>query len=52
MFGTTRPWWFAFHQVPKARARVLLHWEENSGHELGYDEISAAKGWLANLPIK
>jgi predicted esterase len=36
----------------KAGARVLLHWEENSGHELGYDELSAAKEWLTNVPIK
>ena len=33
----------------KAGANVVLHWEENSGHELGYDEIPAAKGWLANI---
>jgi predicted esterase len=36
----------------KAGAKVLLHWEENFGHELGYDEISAAKEWFANVPIK
>ena len=24
--------------------------KENSGHELGYDEISATKDWLSNLP--
>jgi phospholipase/carboxylesterase len=41
-----------YHLYKKAGAKVLLHWEENSGHELGYDEISAAKGWLANLSIK
>ena len=34
----------------KAGANVVLHFEENSGHELGYDEISAAKDWLSNLP--
>jgi predicted esterase len=34
----------------KAGANVVLHWEENSGHELGYDEVPAAKGWLANIP--
>ena len=34
----------------KAGANVVLHFEENSGHELGYDEISAAKDWLANIP--
>jgi len=33
----------------KAGANVVLHWEENSGHELGYDEVPAAKGWLANI---
>jgi phospholipase/carboxylesterase/glyoxalase family protein len=41
-----------YHLYKRAGAKVLLHWEENSGHELGYDEISAAKGWLANLSIK
>ena len=34
----------------KAGANVVLHFEENSGHELGYDEISAAKDWLSNIP--
>jgi phospholipase/carboxylesterase len=34
----------------KAGANVVLHFEENSGHELGYDEISAAKDWLFNIP--
>ena len=33
----------------KAGANVVLHFQENSGHELGYDEISAAKDWLSNL---
>jgi phospholipase/carboxylesterase len=33
----------------KAGANVVLHFEENSGHELGYDEISAAKDWLSNI---
>src|SRR5919107_4975920 len=32
----------------KAGAYVVLHFEENSGHELGYNEISAAKDWLSN----
>ena len=27
----------------KAGANVVLHLQQNSGHELGYDEISAAK---------
>ena len=34
----------------KAGANVVLHFQENSGHELGYDEISAAKDWLSNIP--
>src|SRR5918992_2033784 len=34
----------------KAGANVVLHFEENSGHELGYDEISAGKDWLSNIP--
>ena len=34
----------------KTGANIVLHWEENSGHELGYDEVPAAKGWLANIP--
>jgi phospholipase/carboxylesterase len=32
----------------KGGANVVLHWEENSGHELGHDEIPAAKEWLAH----
>jgi phospholipase/carboxylesterase len=39
-----------FDFFEKAGANVVLHFEENSGHELGYDEISAAKDWLANIP--
>jgi phospholipase/carboxylesterase len=34
----------------KAGANVVLNFQENSGHELGYDEISAVKDWLSNLP--
>ena len=34
----------------KAGANVVLHFQQNSGHELGYDEISVAKDWLSNLP--
>ncbi len=34
----------------KAGANVVVHIQENSGHELGYDEISAAKDWLSNIP--
>jgi phospholipase/carboxylesterase len=41
-----------FRMYKVAGAKVLLHWEENSGHELGYDEISIAKEWLANLRMK
>jgi predicted esterase len=41
-----------YRMYKKAGAKVLLHWEKDSGHELGYDEISIAKEWLANLPIK
>jgi phospholipase/carboxylesterase len=33
----------------KAGANVVVHTQENSGHELGYDEISAAKDWLSNI---
>jgi predicted esterase len=33
-------------------SNMILHWQKNSGHELGYDEISAAKDWLSNLPKK
>jgi phospholipase/carboxylesterase len=29
----------------KAGANVVLNFQENSGHELGYDEISAVKDW-------
>jgi hypothetical protein len=29
---------------------VILNFQENSGHELGYDEISAVKDRLFNLP--
>jgi predicted esterase len=36
----------------KSGAKVLLHWEENSGHELGYDGISAAKEWWVNVRIR
>jgi predicted esterase len=35
----------------EGRANVLLHWQKNSGHQLGYDEISAAKRWLSQLPL-
>lgn len=39
-----------FDLFKKAGANVVLHFQENSGHELGYDETSAAKDWLSNLP--
>ena len=39
-----------FDLFKKAGANVVLHFQENSGHELGYDEISAAKEWLSNTP--
>ena len=39
-----------FGLFKNAGANVVLHFQENSGHELGYDEISATKDWLSNLP--
>jgi predicted esterase len=39
-----------FGLFKKAGANVVLHIQENSGHELGYDEISVAKDWLSNIP--
>ena len=41
-----------FRLFKNARANVVLHWQKNSGHQLGYDEIPAAKEWLSNVPIK
>jgi phospholipase/carboxylesterase len=41
-----------FRLFKKARANVVLHWQKNSGHQLGYDEVPAAKEWLSNIPIK
>jgi predicted esterase len=35
----------------KAAANVSLRWQKNSGHGLGYDEISAAREWLSQIPI-
>ncbi len=35
----------------KAGANVSLRWQKNSGHELGYDEISAAREWLSQISI-
>jgi phospholipase/carboxylesterase len=39
-----------FGLFKNAGANVVLHLQENSGHELGYDEISAAKDWLSRIP--
>jgi phospholipase/carboxylesterase len=41
-----------FRLFKKTRANVVLHWQKNSGHQLGYDEVPAAKEWLSNIPIK
>jgi phospholipase/carboxylesterase/glyoxalase family protein len=35
----------------KGGANVVLHWQKNAGHQLGYDEISAAREWLSRLSI-
>jgi phospholipase/carboxylesterase len=35
----------------KAGANVSLRWQKNSGHGLGYDDISAAREWLSQIPI-
>jgi phospholipase/carboxylesterase len=35
----------------KGGANVFLRWQKNSGHQLGYDEISAAREWLSQLSI-
>jgi len=35
----------------KAGANVSLRWQKNSGHGLGYDEISAARDWLSQISI-
>ena len=39
-----------FGLFKNAGANVVLHFQENSGHELGYDEISAANDWLSRIP--
>ena len=36
----------------KAGAKVILNWEENSGHELGYDEISASQRMVGKCTYK
>jgi phospholipase/carboxylesterase/glyoxalase family protein len=38
--------------LKKAGANLSVHWQRGSGHELGYDEISATKDWLLQLPIR
>src|ERR687889_1819867 len=38
-----------FRLFEDAGANIVLHWQKNPGHELGYDEISAAREWLSNL---
>jgi phospholipase/carboxylesterase len=40
-----------FRLFEEAGANLMLHWQKNSGHELGYDEISTAKEWLASVSI-
>src|SRR5215208_153317 len=35
----------------KGRANVSLRWQKNYGHQLSYDEISAAREWLSQLPL-
>src|SRR5918996_3913485 len=41
-----------FHIFKKAQASIVLHWQKNSGHELVRDELSVAKEWLANIPLR
>lgn len=41
-----------FRLFKDAGANVILYWQKNSGHELGYDENSAAKDWLSDLSKK
>ena len=41
-----------FRIFKKAQASIVLHWQKNSGHELVRDELSVAKGWLANIPLR
>jgi phospholipase/carboxylesterase len=40
-----------FRLFEEAGAKVVLHWQENAGHELGSDEISLAKEWLSSVSI-
>jgi hypothetical protein len=39
-------------EMEMAGENAVVHFQENSGHELGYDEISVAKEWLVNVPIR
>ena len=39
-----------FGLFKKAGANAVLHFQENSGHKLGYGEIFAAKNWSSNIP--
>lgn len=41
-----------FRIFKKAQASIVLHWQKNSGHELVRDELSVAKRWLANMPLR
>ena len=41
-----------FRIFKNAQASIVLHWQKNSGHELVRDELSVAKGWLANIPLR
>ncbi|MDQ3873562.1 MAG: alpha/beta hydrolase [Thermoproteota archaeon] len=40
-----------YRMFEKGGANVLLHWQKNAGHQLAYDEISAARDWLARLSM-
>jgi phospholipase/carboxylesterase len=40
-----------YHLFKKAGANVSLRWQKNSGHGLGYDEISVAREWLYQFSI-
>jgi predicted esterase len=40
-----------YRMFKKGGANVLLHWQENAGHQLGHDEISAARDWLSQLSV-
>ena len=40
-----------YRMFKKGGANVLLHWQKNAGHQLGHDEISAARDWLSQLSV-